>query len=219
MHVVVPRLPVDFSWDGSAPADSVCVPVDRFHPAGSAHRPRVDLRLGYDNRALYLSYRVADRYVLARHTQLHDMVCEDSCVECFLQPEGAEGYFNFECNCIGTLHVHYVEDPTRTPQGLARSTPLAAEQAVRIARQGSLPVHPILEEITTPVEWTMQLTVPFEVLTPYAGSGVPAAGATWRVNFFKCADLSSHPHWASWAPIGDALNFHQPDRFGRLEFA
>ena len=39
------------------------------------------------------------------------------------------------------------------------------------------------------------------------------------LNFFKCADDSSHPHWASWAPIGEALNFHQPQYFAPLRFA
>ena len=40
----------------------------------------------------------------------------------------------------------------------------------------------------------------------------------WRGNAFKCADETSHPHWASWAPIGEALNFHAPGWFGDLDF-
>ena len=45
----------------------------------------------------------------------------------------------------------------------------------------------------------------------------PVAGQRWRAlatrprcHAFKCGDQTSHPHWASWAPIGEALNFHQP---------
>lgn len=44
-------------------------------------------------------------------------------------------------------------------------------------------------------------------------------GDTWRAGFFKCADDSHMPHWGAWCDIGDDLNFHQPSRFGIIEFA
>jgi len=52
-----------------------------------------------------------------------------------------------------------------------------------------------------------------------AGADGTLAGTEWRANCFKCADETSHPHWASWAPIGEALNFHQPQYFGVFHFA
>jgi hypothetical protein len=45
------------------------------------------------------------------------------------------------------------------------------------------------------------------------------SGQTWRANLYKCADLSSHPHWGAWAEIGERLDFHQPSRFGEIAFA
>ncbi|MEW6117215.1 MAG: carbohydrate-binding family 9-like protein, partial [Nitrospirota bacterium] len=39
----------------------------------------------------------------------------------------------------------------------------------------------------------------------------------WRANFYKCGDATSHPHWASWAPV-EALNFHLPHCFGTICF-
>jgi hypothetical protein len=44
------------------------------------------------------------------------------------------------------------------------------------------------------------------------------SGWTWRANFYRCADDSSHPHWGYWAKIGDRLDFHQPDRVGGIIF-
>ena len=44
-----------------------------------------------------------------------------------------------------------------------------------------------------------------------------AEGATWRANFYKCGDETSHPHWLSWSPVKE-LNFHAPDDFGELKF-
>ena len=40
----------------------------------------------------------------------------------------------------------------------------------------------------------------------------------WFDTFFKCADESSHPHWASWSPLGAELNFHTPEYFQELYF-
>jgi len=47
--------------------------------------------------------------------------------------------------------------------------------------------------------------------------GAPS-GQIWRANFYKCADESSHPHWGSWADIGERLDFHQPECFGEIIF-
>jgi len=38
----------------------------------------------------------------------------------------------------------------------------------------------------------------------------------FRGNFFKCGDETSHPHWASWSPISEELNFHRPETFGSI---
>jgi hypothetical protein len=73
-------------------------------------------------------------------------------------------------------------------------------------------------EIAEPRDWWVEVTWPFATMEPYAGDIRPVAGQRWRGNAFKCGDQTSHPHWASWAPIGEALNFHQPACFGLLDF-
>jgi hypothetical protein len=45
------------------------------------------------------------------------------------------------------------------------------------------------------------------------------AHRSWCGNLFKCADESSNPHWASWNPIGEELNFHDPRYFASIRFA
>jgi hypothetical protein len=47
----------------------------------------------------------------------------------------------------------------------------------------------------------------------------PGPGVTWRANFYKCADKTSHPHWLTWAPVNyPKPKFHLPEYFGRIEF-
>jgi hypothetical protein len=59
--------------------------------------------------------------------------------------------------------------------------------------------------------WTCEVRIPIKAL----GGSAPAAGARWRLNLFRC-DRSNRAFLA-WSPtlVG---TFHEPDRFGTLEF-
>jgi hypothetical protein len=40
---------------------------------------------------------------------------------------------------------------------------------------------------------------------------------TIRANFYKCGDLTAHPHFLSWNPIDlPKPDFHRPEFFGTL---
>ncbi len=69
-------------------------------------------------------------------------------------------------------------------------------------------------EIAEPVHWRLEFAIPFALLDKWVG---PFAPAEWRANLYKCGDETSHPHWASWAPM-DKLNLHLPRSFGTLIF-
>ena len=74
-------------------------------------------------------------------------------------------------------------------------------------------------EISDTVLWEVAYRIPFNILKNYCETDLPAAGVTWRANFYKCADASSHPHWLTWSPVDlPKPDFHQPDFFGILEF-
>jgi hypothetical protein len=80
-----------------------------------------------------------------------------------------------------------------------------------------MPAH-VPQEITEPIEWRVQLAIPARVLEAFVGPLGNFSGQAWRGNLFKCADATSHPHWASWNPIGAELNFHRTEYFGMLRF-
>jgi hypothetical protein len=205
------------AWSASPWVEAPPLPIARFHPRSSDHRPRTQARLLFDDRFLYVIFRVEDRYVRAASTRFQGPVWADSCVELFVRPREEQGYFNFEMNCGGTLLLYYIEDPTRTADGFVKYFKVEEGHLTGMRVFHSLPkiVEP---EITAPLTWIVEYGVPFTLFSAYLGSTVRVAGTSWRANLYKCADESSHPHWASWAPIGGELNFHQPDRFGLLEF-
>jgi hypothetical protein len=205
------------NWSQGVWAEAEPLRVDCFHPAGSEHRPVTEARLLFDAAHLYVFFRVQDRYVRAVADGFQGRVWTDSCVEAFLQPREDKGYFNFEMNCGGTLLLSYIKDPRRTPEGFADFTPVSAEQTEGMHVYHSLPsrVDPEIEE---PVEWRLEYGIPLSLFEAYIGERPSPAGERWRGNFYKCGDETSHPHWASWSPIGEELNFHCPEHFGLLEF-
>ena len=208
--------PLKGDWDHSCWSQTETLRVDQFRVESSRHRPLTEVRCMYDETGLHIIFRVQDHYVRSIQTALNSSVCSDSCVEFFVQPHPNKGYLNFEINCGGTLHASYIEDHTRTATGFAKASPLTQADADRIGIAHSMPdiVDPEIEKPTT---WVNQLFVPFAVISKYTGELRPIAGHVWRGNFYKCGDKTSHPHWAAWAPVR-ALNFHDPECFGELQF-
>jgi hypothetical protein len=216
-------------WDGPAWRAAPMLKVERFMaaPGASDHRPGVQAKVTYTADGLCVIFRVSDRYVVCRHTEFQSSVYKDSCVEFFVQPKPDKGYFNFEMNAGGALLVTYIEDAARTPAGFKKFTELPPEANTLIPRYHSFTPPPATRgprtsspEVPGPVEWCVEYFVPFSLLERYVGPLGNVAGQTWRANFFKCADESSHPHWASWAPLDAdfAGGFHRPDKFGELRF-
>jgi Carbohydrate-binding family 9 len=71
--------------------------------------PKTKVKIAYEKMAIYVMFRVEDRYVRAVATDHQDSVCGDSCVEFFFTPgsDVSIGYFNFEMNCGGTMLFHF----------------------------------------------------------------------------------------------------------------
>ena len=178
------------------------------------HFPFTQAKMAYDNAAVYIIFRVEDRYVKALADKNQGPVYLDSCVEFFFSPENdiKEGYFNLEMNCGGTMLFHHQMEP-RTSQTLISEAHI---QQVEVAHTLPEIVDPEIETDTT---WIVEYRIPFSVLSNYHSFPSPEAGTVWRANFYKCADETSHPHWLTWAPVDfPKPNFHLPQYFGILEF-
>lgn len=192
--------------------------VRHFHAKSSDHRPVTRCKVMHHENALHVAFQVQDRYVRCVHERYQDMVSRDSCVEFFIEPMPGRGYFNFEWNCGGAMLLYFIEDPTRVPDAFFRKfTPVPAAIAGRVRTTTSLPPR-VEPEITEPVTWTLRSVIPVGLFGEFLGPLGDLSGQRWRGNFFKCGDQTSHPHWASWSPIGEVLRFHQPQFFAPILF-
>lgn len=207
---------IDADWDKPfwQDCEPASVGVNRWTSIPAECLPRTQVKLKYDDRNLYVIFRVQDLYVKAAATQTHGPVYQDTCVECFLAPdsETPNAYFNLETNCCGVLLAQYHTGPRQN----SRFFEIEDCQKIQIASSAS---GPIRNEIQKPLTWTIEYALPLEILTHYGTIQRPAPGVCWRGNFYKCADDCSKPHWISWSPVtGEKPDFHRPESFGLLEF-
>jgi hypothetical protein len=205
---------IDAKWDKSPWKQIRPITIARHMGEKPSHFPRTQAKIAYDRDALYVIFRVEDRYVRAVTAENQGPVCTDSCVEFFFTPgsDVSDGYFNLEMNCGGTMLLYHQK--AREQQAVM----ISAADLGRITVAHSLP-QVVDPEIAKPVTWTVEYRVPLEMLKKYAPLTRPAAGVTWRANFYKCGDKTSHPHWLTWSPVGvPKPDFHRPEFFGVLKF-
>lgn len=204
----------DATWD-TAPWNNIPVLALTHHMGpGPDHFPWTEAKLIFDDEAVFVMFRVRDRYVRAKAKHHQDNVFEDSCVEFFFTPatDMSRGYFNLEMNCGGTMLFHF-----QTGRGKDRVV-IPKEECEEIFCVHSLP-HSVEPEIQEPLTWTVSYRVPIGLLKKYTKVVPPGPRVQWRANFYKCGDRTSHPHWLAWSPVDvPKPDFHRPEFFGILEF-
>ncbi len=211
-----PDLSSDAVWSGASEAA-----VTHFTWEDSGHRPDARARVIYDDNWLAIRFTVKDQYVRAVAEKFNDSVCSDSCVEFFVAPSddpAQDAYFNFEVNCGGTMLLYACPSSAQRLAG-AGSVHVSEEDGETIQMAATLPkiVEP---ELTEPTQWSVEYHVPWTLFEKYFEVKRPRAGQTWRGNFYKCGDRTSHPHWGSWSPVDTPRpSFHQPDFYQPLRFA
>ncbi len=214
---------LDGKWDGPAWRKADTLAITHFLPRStedlpdSGHRPVAKARVLYDDAGLYVHFRVEDQYVRSIATEYRGKVWEDAAVEFFVQPKLHRGYFNFEINCGGTLLLSYHEDPMWKGPVLHKPGAVPWEIASQVRIHHSMP--PVVDpEIAEPVTWNVEYFIPYSLFETYLGQLGDLPGQEWRANFYKCAETNSQPHFATWAPILEGVDFHSPQFFAPIRF-
>jgi hypothetical protein len=204
----------DGNWNKKQFAEIGTIKLNNFMGEMPEHFPQVEAKLVYDDKFLYVIFKVDDNYIKAVNTEYDSPVCRDSCVEFFFTPSKdiEQGYFNAEINCCGTMLLHH-----QKARGIGKVVVSEADaKKFEIFSTFKGKVEP---EITKPAQWLVEYKIPYEILKTYAPFTKPAAGVQWRGNFYKCADRTGKPHWLTWNKVElPKPDFHRPEFFGILEF-
>ncbi len=203
---------INANWNKEIWKNTAAISLDNYMGEKPSHFPDTQVKLLYDEDNIYAIFNVKDRYVKAVEKNINGKVWEDSCVEFFFSPgpDTLRGYFNLEVNCKG---VFLFEFHTGGTKGF-----VSAEDYEKIKISHSLK-RDAEEEIDEALEWQIEYSIPFSILSNYMNVEKPGPGVSWRANFYKIADKTSHPHWLTWAFVDyPRPRFHLPEFFGQLDF-
>lgn len=139
-----------------------------------------------------------EKKLRAEHTEQNSLVCEDSCMEFFFNPNPTDvNYINFEINPKKAMYISIGNDRYN------RHLITADKEIFKI------------ESIPNDGDWSLKFYIPDSFLLDYFDK----IADVWKGNFYKCGDLTGHTHYASWAEVEtEKPDFHAPDYFGILEF-
>lgn len=183
-------------------------PIDVVNWTDFPYCPNVNFRVAHIGEAILVNYKVTEASVRAVAQADQGRVWEDSCCEFFVRAEDEDEYYNFECNCAGTLLVNFGKKGNRhhAPESVLAN----------VKRWSSLGREPFEERIGE-CSWELSLVVPVTSLFNHDIKDL--SGITLRGNFYKCGDLLQTPHFLSWSPIDlPQPCFHCPEFFGKLVF-
>lgn len=170
------------------------------------YRPLTAFAIARSQTAIYIDFFVRCNYLRAVNYENNSNVHQDSCVEFFVQPNPDDPhYFNFEFNCIGTIDAARRLDRNNFEK-------LTDEQLGRIRRVASCGNKPF-EEVQGMFTWNLLVVIPLDII----GIDPAKLPLTMRGNFYKCADMTSVPHFLSWNPVETPTpDFHRPEFFGEI---
>ena len=193
---------LDLAMEKSAAKFAVC---ENNWPKEAPYTP--DCNGSIARTASHLAVMFHVRGLDLRATQIEDngRSWEDSCCEFFVTDPYDGTYYNFELTCIGSLLSS--KRKSRLDSVLREKKDVA-----RVIRHSSL-AHEETEISDRIFSWTVAMLIPYDLI----GIDRDNVPVSVRGNFYKCGDLTAHPHFLSWNPIGTPKpDFHRPEYFGEL---
>ncbi|MBI9070371.1 MAG: carbohydrate-binding family 9-like protein [Melioribacteraceae bacterium] len=203
----------NIDWTGNIWKNTEHLEIDNYRPEGSDHHPKTSVKLCYNYNGIFSIYKVEDKYIRAVHNDFQGDVYKDSCVEFFVKPKDDKGYFNFEFNCIGNIIAGHKKGIVDGKKETCRFT----KNEIDLIKVKTSLSGIIENEIKEPLTWYLSFFIPFSLFEKHIGNLKKISESSWKANFYKCGDKTSHPHWVSWSPVSE-LNFHLPECFGKIIF-
>lgn len=216
-RVVIPKLQGKLEIDGDLTeavwAKAAVIKPFLLSENGEAERESTEVRAWYDDKALYLAWICLDVDVQATFTARDSKFWEEEVAEFFITPGSLEKYYELQWNPLGGVFDAIIKNQI-DERGVSKKfagewgyTANGMKSAVKLkgtaANSGDKDDY-----------WRVEVMIPFADLEAPA----PKAGDVWRGNFYRFNRTKGMPaELLSWSPTR-LPGFHQPSRFGFLEF-
>jgi hypothetical protein len=184
------------------------------HDTMAAARVTTEVRIWYDQAALYVGWIVDDGDIQATFTQRDSRFWEEEVVEFFVTPAGLDRYFELQWNPLGgtfdAIITNELGSDGRSKQFKGDWSYTAGTMTYAVQVDGTVQNSGDRDR-----RWTVEARIPFADLKV----ATPKPGEVWRGNFYRFnRDRDLQAEQLSWSPT-IWPGFHQPQRFGYLRFS
>jgi len=201
-------------------ADPMALVDVRFIEDARPHSRPTEARMLWDDDNLYVLFVATDPDVWSSLSARDDPLWDEEVVEIFFDPTGeGQRYAEIEVNSLNTIVDLLV---TRIPErkSFFEWSP-ALQSAVTV--DGSLN-----DASDADRRWVTEIAIPWaalrsDLLDVAGGQSLPPRdGDVWRFNFYRYerirdGGMEVDIEYSAWSPTGE-VNFHMPERFGRVAF-
>jgi Carbohydrate-binding family 9 len=215
---IAPRIAADVKIDGILDEmpwqKAVRLTPFVLHDTMASSRVSTEVRVWYNEAALYLGWICEDEDVQATFTQRDSRFWEEEVVEFFVTPATLDRYFELQWNPLGGTFDAIIKNeigPDGRSQGIKGDWSYTAKGATSAVRVDGT----VQNSSDRDKRWTVEARIPFADLNV----STPRRGDVWRVNFYRFnRDRDREAEQLAWSPT-IWPGFHQPARFGFLRFA
>ena len=168
----------------------------------NAYRPETEFMLAFCGDSLSVRMLSCENDVRATYTEVNSPCWQDSCMEFFFAPFGKEnGYINIEVNPLSAYLAEF-----------------GKERCERVLLNSLTDENPVVESSCSDKGWSTMITVPYLLIEDVFKRHFDPLDSDFYADFFKCGDLTDHPHWLSFTPMGEnPPGFHDPNCFAKVE--
>ena len=183
------------------------------HDTMAPSRVKTEVRIWYDDEALYLGWICEDSDIQATLRKRDSKFWEEEVVEFFVTPKALDRYFELQWNPLGGTFDAIIRNKIgadgRSEKFEGDWSYTATNMTWALQVDGSVQDSSDRDE-----KWTVEVRIPFSDLQVRT----PRRGDVWRGNFYRFnRDQGREPELLSWSPT-IWPGFHQPTRFGYLRF-
>ena len=191
----------ELTWD-ALPRVERFVDIRRPDAADSAYTRAT---MAWDDRAFYFAFVALDDTPWNKMLERDAHLWEQEVVEVFLDPDGdGRDYAELEVSPHNVVVDLLIPAPGAVPADEAAKWNIAGlETAVVKQARG----------------WTVEIAIPWAALEAAGVDGKPKIGDRWRVGLYRIErplDAPQNAELMAWSPT--ERNFHEPDKFGVVEF-
>jgi len=216
-QIVVPKLhgplTIDGDLDEAVWSKAALLSPFVLNDGSGPEREKTAVRIWYDDTALYLGWTCTDADIQATFTARDSKFWEEEVAEFFVTAGSLDRYFELQWNPLGGVFDAIISNKMNQ-NGVSTNftgdwsfTAKGMKSAVKL--KGTPSDSSDKDEL-----WQAEVMIPFADL----GEAAPKPKAVWRANFYRFNRTKGlPPELLSWSPTL-LPGFHQPARFGYLEF-